>query len=230
MLAIILKKLRMKKYFIFFLFIFLGCQKDTNKDKSNVPTSRKEKSIKESTKTNKIESNNEYLESIYNCENDKFISVLEEIPNRNSDAYKLTIVSKKGNSKFTKIIDTRPKMSQIHECNNLYTEVGFPCGGPCYSRVFVFTDKNRPIEQYSYVQKVKNNSNFIAHIKNEEFEKLIIHNFTNSKELSVNISEAILLNYGQMDSLIFAKDNLVLYYMSNKNKSIVKKIKLKLIL
>ncbi|WP_396145436.1 hypothetical protein [Flavobacterium sp.] len=220
----------MKKYFIFFLFIFLGCQKDTNKEKSNVPTLRKEKSLKESTKTNKIESDNEYLESIYNCENNKFISVLEEIPNRNSDAYKLTIISKKGNSKFTKIIDTRPKMSQIHECNNLYTEVGFPCGGPCYSRVFVFTDKNRPIEQYSYVQKVKNNSNFIAHIKNEEFEKLIIHNFTNSKELSVNISDAILLNNGQMDSLIFAKDNLVLYYMSNKNKSIVKKINLKLIL
>lgn len=220
----------MKKYFIFFLFIFLGCQKDSNNEKSNLQTSRKEKSLKESSKTNKFEIDNEYLESIYNCENNEFISVLEEIPNRNSDAYKLTIKSKKGNSKFTKIINTQPEMSQIHGCNNLYTEVGFPCGGPCYSRVFVFTDKNRPIEQYFYVQKVKNNSNFIAHIKNEEFEKLIIHNFTNSKELSVNISDAILLNYGQMDSLIFAKDNLVLYYVSNKNKSIIKKINLKTIL
>ena len=220
----------MKLYFAILIITFLSCQKDSKQDKSNESTSRKDNISSEKPNANNFEREKEFLDSIYNCENSKFISVLEEIPNQNSDAYKLTITSKNGNGKFTKILDTPPHMSQIHYCNDLYTEVGFPCGGPCYSRVFVFTDKNRPIEQYTYAQKVKNNSNFIAHIKDEEFEKLIIHNFLNSKELIVDISDAILLNYGQMDSLLIRKDNLVLYYESNKNKSIVKKVNLKKIL
>lgn len=220
----------MKIYFILLILLFLSCQRDTKQDKNNISTSKKKNSL---TKLPKVVNNGrekEFLDSIYNCENNEYISVLEEIPNRNSDAYKLTITSKKGNCKFTKILDTRPEMSQIHDCNDLYTEIGFPCGGPCYSRVFVFTDKNRPIEQYGYVQKVKNNPKFIAHIKNEEFENLIIHNFSNSKELTVDISDANFLNYGQMDSLFIKKDNLFLYYLSNKNKNIAKKINLKTIL
>jgi hypothetical protein len=108
--------------------------------------------------------------------------------------------------------------------------VGFPCGGPCYSQVFIFTDNKRPIEQYNYSQKIKNNQNIIAHIKNEQFEKLIIHNFFNSKELIVDISDSNLWNYGQMDSMLVKKNNLILYYKSVKKTSKSKTIDLKSIL
>jgi len=220
----------MKIYFIFLILLFLSCQKNTNRNKNNISTSKNENGLKKTSKVVNIAREKEFLDSIYNCENNEYISVLEEIPNRNSNAYKLTIISKKVKSKFTKILDTRPKMSQIDECNDLYTEVGFPCGGPCYSRVFVFTDKNRPIEQYDYVQEVKNNPKIIAHIKNEKFEKLIMHNFSNNKELTIDISNANFFNYGQMDSLIIKKNILFLYYISNQKKNIVKRINLKTIL
>ena len=216
-------------YFVFLLLIFASCQKNSKQD-NNASTSKKENRLTDSTKQKSIELEKKFLDSIYDCENSKFSSVLEEIPNRNTDAYKLTITSKDGKNKIIKILDTRPTMSKIDYCNDLYTVVGFACGGPCYSRVFVFTDKNRPIEQYAYTQEVKNNPNIIAHIKDEEFEKLIIHNFLNSKELKVDISDANLLNYGQMDSLLIKKDNLILYYSSKKNKKITKKINLKEIL
>lgn len=209
----------MKIYFTFLLLLLLSCQKDS-KQATMASVLRKGSSATDSVKQN----------SRYHCESSKFISVLEEIPNRDSDAYKLTITPKNGKSKIVKVLDIRPAMSQIHYCNDLYTEVGFACGGPCYSRVFIFTDKDRPNEQYVYSQKVKNNPNVIAHIKDEEFEKLIIHNFLNSKELIVDISDANFLNHGQMDSLLITKDNLVLYYLSDKNKNITKRINLKAIL
>jgi hypothetical protein len=175
-------------------------------------------------------SDEKYLDSVYKCESNDFISKLEEIPNRKSNAYKITIASKKGKNKITKILDTRPRMSHINYCNELYTVVGFPCGGPSYSQVFIFTDKNRPIEQYNYSQKVKNNQNIIAHINNEEFEKLIIHNLLNSKELIVDISDSNMWNYGQMDSMIVKRNNLILYYVTDKKKNKIKTIDLKTIL
>lgn len=219
----------MKIYLAFLLLLFLSCQNNSKQD-NNPSTSRKNNSSSNPIKQNKIEFKKKFSDSIYKCENSNFISELEEISNRNSDSYKLTITTKNGKNKIIEILDTRPTMSKIDYCNDLYTVVGFPCGGPCYSRVFVFTDKNRPIEQYAYAQQVKNNKNIIAHIKDEEFEKLIIHNFSNSKELIVDISDANLLNYGQMDSLVSTKNNLVLYYSSNKNKNIVKKVKIKMLM
>lgn len=214
----------MKKYFtILLLIILLSCQNDSKQNKNNTPTSKKENvSLKSYKKEN--------LDTFYNCESTNFISVLEEIPNRNSNAYKITIIPKNGKDKITKILDTRPEMSKIKYCNDLYTVVGFSCGGPCYSQVFVFTDKNRPTEQYSYVQKVKNNPNIIAHIKNEEFEKLIIHNFLNSKELIVDLSDINRWNYGQMDSILIKKDKLILYYLTVNNKNTTKTVALKTIL
>lgn len=143
---------------------------------------------------------------------------------------KITISSKDGKTKFTKILDTRPEMSQIHYCNDLYTVVGFPCGGPCYSRVFVFTDKSRAVEQYDYPQEVKNSINIIGHIKDEKFENLIIHNFLNSKELVVHLPDSNPWNYGQMDSMSVKNDKLILYYQSKSSKSIAKSVNLKSIL
>ncbi|MDI1255964.1 MAG: hypothetical protein PSV16_07665 [Flavobacterium sp.] len=220
----------MKIYFSLFLLLFLSCQNDSKQRKKNILPSKKQDSSVGFSKKNYIKSDEKFLDSIYNCENSNFTSVLEEIPNRSSNAYKITITSKKGEKKITKILDTRPTMSQINYCNDLYTVVGFPCGGPCYSQVFIFTDKNRPVEQYDYAQEVKNNQNIIAHIKNEEFEKLIIHNFLNSKELIVDIPDSNFWNYGQMDSMLVRKDNLVLYYVSVKKKNKTKTINLKTIL
>lgn len=158
------------------------------------------------------EGDEKLLDNDYICENDAFISVLEELPNEESNAYRIKITSKDGKKEFIKVLDTRPRMSKIVECNSTYTVVGFPCGGPCYSQVFVFTDENKPIEQFDYVQRVEGNDNIIAHIKDEEFEKLIVHNLLNGRELIVDISDRYLLNYSQMDSLILKKDKLILYY------------------
>lgn len=221
---------QMKIYLLFFFLIFSNYQNNSKNKKNNVFISKKQINSIKSSEKNNINSVEKNLGRIYNCENNKYISVLEEIPNQNSNSYKITITSKKDKNKITKILDTPPKMSQINYCNDLYTVVGFPCGGPCYSQVFIFTDKDRPIEQYNYAQEVKNNQNIIAYIDNEEFKKLIIHNFMNNKELIVNISDSNMLNYGQMDSMFVKKNNLILYYISIKNKNKTKTIDLKTIL
>lgn len=201
----------------------LSCQ---NSKREKVAPIHKEKILITSTQ----KEDEKYLDSIYNCENDKFSSTLEEIPNQESNAYKITITSKHSNDKFSKLLDIRPRMSKINYCNELYTVVGFPCGGPCYSQVFIFTDKNRPNEQYAYSQEVKNDPTIIGHIKDEKFEKLIIHNFSNSKELTVDISDMSWWNAGQVDSMVVKNDNLILYYQLENKTQKAKKVYLKPIL
>ena len=215
----------MRTYLIFIALLFLSCR-----NSKKMESTQEIKEFPTKVAKRNIDSESQLLDSTYRCENDKFISVLEEVPNTESNAYKLTIFSKQSNDTIIKILDTRPQMSKINYCNEFYTVVGFPCGGPCYSRVFVFTDKNRPSEQYTYPQETKNNANIIAHIENEEFENLIIHNFSTSKELTVNISDSNPWNYGQMDSMIVERDNLILYYQSKGEKLITKKVNLKTIL
>ncbi len=215
----------MKLQLLFIAFLFLSCQ-NSKQQKIDASTPQNEDSLSKVNYCKSLKSEKKFLDSIYHCENDQFTSVLEEIPNRDTNSYRLTITSKKGNNTFTKILDTRPQMSQIDECNDLYTEVGFSCGGPCYSRVFVFTDKNRPEEQYDFVQKVKNNSTIIGHIKNEEFEKLYIHNLVNSKEQTIDISDSNDWIYGETDSMFIKGHHLLLYYQSKNKKNITKRVKL----
>jgi hypothetical protein len=221
----------MKIFLTLIILIFIGCQSNKQDELKDKPKSSNEQLQIASKKNGKLEVEEQYFrDSLYNRESRRYISKLEEIPNRDSNAYKLTISLKNGEKSFSKIVDTRPKMSHINYCNDLYTVVGFPCGGPCYSQVFVFTDENRPIEQYDYCQMVKNKPNIIAHIRNEEFEKLIIHNFNNNKELTVDIADNNRWNYGQMDSMIMKKENLILYYTSEKQTGIKKTVSLKSIL
>jgi hypothetical protein len=52
----------------------------------------------------------------------------------------------------------------------------------------------------------------------------------NSKELIVDISDSNMWNYGQMDSMLVEKNNLILYYASDKKKNKIKTIDLKTIL
>ena len=177
-----------------------------------------------------VSENAKYRDSIYSCECDHYASRLEEIPNTDTNAYRITITSKETQRKFSKLLDIRPEMSKINYCNDLYTVVGFPCGGPCYSQVYIFTDSNRHTEQYTYAQEVKNNPNIIGHIRDEKFEKLIIHNFSNGKELEVDISDMNYWNAGQVDSMTMEKDRLLLYYQSKNEKQKKKSVTIKSIL
>lgn len=216
----------MKQGIIHTLILLLGLTSCTNQKVEQKESPKKK--IQLTSKQSREEQL--FVDSLYNRESNKYISKLEEIPNRDSNAYKLTISSKNGKKLFSKILNTRPRFSQINYCTDLYTVVGFPCGGPCYSQVFVFTDKNRSPEQYDFVQTVSNNSNIITHIKNEEFEKLLIHNLKNNKELSVDIPDNFWLNYGRMDSIFIIKDKLILHYVSKNEKKIKKVISLASIL
>jgi hypothetical protein len=221
----------MKKLIPLFTLILIGCQSKLQEKykQKDVPS---EKNIQILSQMKVILELEKHLFDYnrLNCESFRYISKLEEIPNADSNAYKLTISSKDSKRQFSKILNTRPGMSQINYCNDLYTVVGFSCGGPCYSQVFVSTDENKPTEQFDYSQKVKNNPNFIVHIQDEEFKELIVHNFENRKELLFDISDNNYWNYGQMDSIVMKNESLFVYYMNEKDKAIKKEVNLKPIL
>ncbi len=205
---------------VFIISILLGCQSNPETNEKVIPNSLENYNKSEELRK-KNESEKLYRDSIYCRESDNFISKLKEIPNKDSNAYELTITSKNGRIKFTKILNTRPKRSMINFCTDMYTVVGFSCGGPCYTQVFVFTDQNRPLEQYSYGQRVNGHPNIIAHIKEEEdyyFENLYIRNLSNGKEVKVDISDSPLINYGHMDTIYIVKNDLVIIYPSNKKQ------------
>jgi len=216
------------KYLAVVLVLFFGCQYKNTNDINE--TAEGDSSLSDSTNSLVMERDQAFLDSLYTCECEQFISKLEEIPDKDSNAYRITITSTDGAWEKSKLINTRPEMSRITRCNKLYTTVSFACGGPCYSELFVFTEQDRPDEQYGYTQLVKNSPNIISHIRNEEFEKLILHNFTNSREMTVNISDAGLYNYGQMDSMILKNNNVILYYATETGKPETKTINIRPIL
>jgi hypothetical protein len=207
----------MKIYLLFLVLGVFGCQSNTEEvvtEKNNSPELMK----KSLDSINIDEDEKRFRDSLYNRESENFISKLEEIPGRDSNAYKLTISSKDGKIKFTKILNTRPQRSMINYCTDMYTVVGYSCGGPCYTQFLVFTDQSRPTEQYSYGQRVSEHPNIIGHIKDEGFEKLFVRNLSNSKELTIDISDGHLINYGHMDTMYIVKNNLIIIYPSNKKQ------------
>lgn len=213
------------RYLGIIVIFFLGCQDKKGNGINDAILN--EKTLVIPTESIGIIRGRKFLDSLYTCECDQFISKLEEIPNKDSNAYRITIKSKKGAWKKSKLINTRPVMSRISYCNEFYTVVSFACGGPCHSELFVFTSDERPDEQYSYAQEVKNNPNIIGHIKNEEFEKLILHNLKNNKEMTADISESGLYNYGQMDSMIIKNGNIILHYSTETELHETKTINIK---
>jgi hypothetical protein len=226
-LGVILKTMTMK-YLGIIILLFLGCQ---NKKTNDIhETVLNENTVDASTDSLIVQRDKVFLDSLYTCNCDQFISKLEEIPNKDTNAYRITIKSTAGTWKKSKLINTRPEMSRISYCNEFYTVVSFACGGPCHSELFVFTKEDRPDEQYGYTQIVKNNPNIISYVINEEFEKLIFHNFLNNKEMTVNNPESGLYNYGQMDSIIMKKENVILYYSTESEKHETKTINIRPIL
>jgi hypothetical protein len=201
----------MKVFIIIFTLGIFGCQSNTGDllTENNNPSELENRSLDSS---NIDEDEKRFRDSLYNRESENFISKLEEIPGRDSNAYKLTISSKKGNNSFFKVLNTRPMASLINECNDLYTVVGFSCGGPCTSKIFVFTDKERPIEQYSYAHVINEKPNIIIYTKEEEFQNLIIHNLNNGKEIMVHNRDIQWQTYGQMNKFNITNNKLEIEY------------------
>lgn len=216
----------MKLYRVLLVLILIICQEKSEKnsiDQSN--SSNNEIKSSELEKTNDAEKR--FRDSLYNRESDNYISLLEEIPDRDSNAYKLTISSKKGNKRISKILNTRPRASMINYCTDLYTVVGFSCGGPCYSQVFVFTDDKRPPEQYDYAQRINGYPNIITHIEDEAFEKLVVHNFDNGKELIVENPDLLWSSYGHPDTMYIVGTDLKMTYQTVNHTTKTKAISLK---
>lgn len=216
------------KYIPIIFLLFLGCQ--NNRPNGINKTALNDNTVHDNTDSLIMKRDKASIDSLYTCNCDKFISKLEEVPSKDSNAYRITIKSKEGTWKKSKLINTRPEMSRISYCNEYYTVVSFPCGGPCTSQLFIFTKEDRPDEQYGYTQIVNNNPNIICYIIDEEFEKLIFRNFLNNKETIVNNPESGLYNYGGMDSIIMKKEDVILYYTTESGKHQTKTVNIKSIL
>lgn len=207
---------------IIVLSLFISCQNKNLKD--NIEPNLDKYLLNGSVDTVNLNKDMIFQSSLYSCECKKYISKLVEIPDRDSNAYRIIIKSKYRNWEKSELINTRPQMSRIIYCSEFYTVVSFTCGMSCHSEVFIFTDKSRPNEQFGNVQFVKNNPNFIVHFRNENFEKLIIRNLYNKKEQIVDISDGDVYNSGLMDSIIMKKNNIELYYFSDQKGSKTKSV------
>jgi hypothetical protein len=190
---------------------------------------------KESTKTtSEVNQGNDITDSatvktnrtiflIDNCDNSNYSAALEEDKTKGNDSCILRINAVGKAIDKIEILNVPADRSSINYCEKEYVVVGFACGGPCYSQVFVFTD-GRENKQFDYGQKISNNPNIIAHIRNEEFEKLIIHNLNNGKEQIVENPDINWMQYGQMDTMYIAGNTLKLEYQTvnkqTKKKSI----------
>jgi len=207
------------------IFTFFGCKQPKNEENdieslTIKPKVKKETLLSETT-------NEEFQHNRYNRKSKNFIYKLEEIPNKDSNAYKIFIYDKNGEKLFDRILNTRPKASQINYCNDSYVVVGFSCGGPCYSQVFVSTDNNKTIKQFGYSQQVSGSENIIVYIKDEIFENLIIHNLINGKELVTKNPGLPLMNYGHMDSLFLEGNHLIIECQTTNNQPTRKKVLIK---
>lgn len=158
---------------------------------------------------------------IDHCDNDYYSAVLEEDKTKGNDTCILRINPTGDGADKVKLLNVPVDRCSINYCEEEYVVVGFACGGPCYSQIFVFTD-GRENKQFDYGQKISNNPSLIAHIRDEEFEKLIIHNFKNGKELIVQNPDISWMQYGQMDTLYIAGNELKLEYQT-ESKQIKKK-------
>jgi hypothetical protein len=159
------------------------------------------------------------------CENAIYEATLHEDTRLDSNAFTLTINFNKNLKEKAYKLDLPPGRGKINYCTDEYVTLGFSCGGPCYARVFVFLDKNKPIKIFGYCQRVTSNDNIITHIEDEEFENLIIHNLKNGKEMIVSIENCHDLNFPcLLDSAYMINNNLVLEYdasSDNPKKKIV---------
>lgn len=210
----------MKVMLLLFFVFTMGCQSNTSS--VNVETSEEIKfSVGKEVIFNDVSIENKMVDT---CKSNNYVSVLYELPKQDSASFELKIVTNDGMPLIQKKLNIRPEMSHIRGCNDVYTMIGFPCGGPCSARVFIFTDRRRPIKQFSYVSEVKNNEEVISYIKNEDFDHLILHNLVTSKEMIVDITDMNKWYYGHPDSLVIKNKWLEIYYSNHDKKGTSKKV------
>ncbi|MDD2982496.1 MAG: hypothetical protein PHQ74_03830 [Crocinitomicaceae bacterium] len=214
----------MRNNFIFLLIIsiyFVGCQNSNSSDSKNY----------EQPKTDEPSAEKMHgIVPLDSCDTPFHASFLEGYANSRYDTCFLTIKSLE--NELIKKVDLRlpADRTSIKNCDKEYVVLGFSCGGPCYSRLFVFTD-DRENQNFAFAQNISNNSNLIAHIKNEDFDHLYVFNLKNQKEVKIDISDNDLeVNYGQMDKLYRMKTNLVIEYQTVEKKRRRQVISLKSIL
>ena len=159
-----------------------------------------------------------------------YISLLERDIAKGNDSCILKIQSKERQINRVEVLNIPVDKSSIVHCKDEYVSVAFACGGPCHSHIFVFIDEKRPNEQYAYVQYIDNYPNIIAHVENEEFEKLIVRNLENGKELFVENSDINIMDFGKMDTMYINRDGLNLEYQTKDEKTKKKVVSLSEIL
>ena len=202
-------------FIILFPFLLIGC--NNSYDKKSV---RSKKTLSENTKS--IPSHRTTF-LIDHCDI-ILLAELEQDITKGNDSCVLRIRTL--DKKMIKIetLNVPVDKSQITNCEKDYVVVGSSCGGPCYSKLFVFTD-NRKNRRFDYCNVISNNSNIVAYIKNENFDKLYVHNLKNSKEIEIEIDNYHQnpLIYGQLDTTYMVNNNLTIKY-SIENEGKKKKV------
>ena len=167
---------------------------------------------------------------IDHCENALFSAVLEEDKTKGNDSCIVRIDSRDKKINKIEILNVPANKSSINYCGNDFVVIGFGCGGPCYSQIFVFTD-NRESKQFGYSQAVSNNPNIIAHLKDEKFNRIYIYNLITDEEVSLDISDNnAMLNYGHMDTLYIKDNKLFMEYQANNKQTKKKSISIEKIM
>jgi hypothetical protein len=196
-------------------FLIMACQHT-----SDGTSDHKHKTAKE--KTNSTPSpRTRFL--IDHCET-KLLAELEEDRSKGKDTCILRI--RTVDRKLIKMenLNVPVDRSSIENCEKDYVVVSSSCGGPCYSKLFVFTDK-RKNKRFDYCHIVSNDPNLVIYVKNEDFDKLLVHNLKNSKEMEVDIDndKQHPLIYGHLDTVYLVNQNLIINY-SIENEGMKKKI------
>lgn len=170
------------------------------------------------------------IKLINDCGSNSYTSKLEENHTLDSNSFLLTIQFKDGSEEKRYTLDAREELTRINYCTEDYTVVGFACGGPCYSQFFVFTKEDRPVEQYGFCQRVYSHPNIITHIKNEEFDTLIVHNFDNGNELKVGVTDCKWGYYSHIDTMYMQGNNLIINYPLDNDSLTTKVVNLESII
>lgn len=188
---------------IFFLFLIIGC--DNSSDKSV----NSHKNVCEKTKST-LPQRTIFL--IDHCDNN-LLAELERDITKGNDSCVLRIRTKDKKMIKTETLNVPVDRSQITNCEKDYVVVESSCGGPCYSKLFVFAD-NRENKRFDYCEVISNNPNIVVYVKNENFDNMIVHNLKNSKELEVKIENHHNhpLIYGHLYTTFLIKNDLTIKY------------------
>jgi hypothetical protein len=202
-------------FIILFPFLLIGC--NNSNDKKSVTS---KKTLSEKTKS--IPSHRTTF-LIDHCDINLLAELKQDI-RKGNDSCVLRIRTL--DKKMIKIetLNVPVDRSSITNCEKDYVAVGSSCGGPCYSKLFVFTD-NRKNRRFDYCNVISNNSNIVAFIKNENFDKLYVHNLKNSKEIEIEIDNYHQnpLIYCQLDTTYIVNNILTIKY-SIENEGKKKKV------